>query len=223
MVDKISIDAPVLVIGLGRFGAATAGKLDDLGREVLAIDKNVDLVEKWSDRVTHTVQADARNLEALVQIGARDFQVAVVAVGEDLESSILITANLADLGIAHIWAKASNQAHGKILSRVGASHVVYSEADAGHRVAHLVTGRMIDYIEFDTDYAMMKVYPPRAIRKQSLLEAHVRSRYRVTVVGIRKPGQRFTHATPDTIVSDHDVLIVSGTPEDLDRFANLAS
>lgn len=220
MVEEISPDTPVLVIGLGRFGAATAGKLDMLGREVLAVDSNADLVQKWSERLTHAVQADARNMDALVQLGAQDFQVAVVAVGEDLESSVLITANLADLGVPEIWAKAASSSHGKILSRIGANRVVYSEADAGHRVAHLITGHMIDYIEFDEDYALIKVHPPKAIVNQSLSDSKIRTRFNVTVVGVRPVGDTFQPATPETVIRDHDTLVVAGAPDDLDAFAN---
>ena len=153
LVDRIKHDAPVLVIGLGRFGAACAGELDRLDREVLAIDESPELVQKWSERVTHTVQADARNIDALKQVGAQDFQVAVVAVGSSIEASVLITANLVDLKIPQIWAKAVSQSHGKILARVGANHVIYPEREAGERVAHLVSGRMLDFIQFDDDFA----------------------------------------------------------------------
>jgi trk system potassium uptake protein TrkA len=114
--DRIPHNAPVLVIGLGRFGAATAGQLDRLDREVLAIDASASLVQKWSERVTHAVQADARSIDALRQIGAQDFSVAVVAVGSSIEASVLITANLK---IPQIWAKAISQSHGKILYRRG--------------------------------------------------------------------------------------------------------
>jgi len=96
LVERIRSDAPVLVIGLGRFGAACAGELDRLDREVLAVDGNLELVQKWSERVTHAVQADARNIDALRQIGAQDFQVAVVAVGSLIEASVLITAVYVD-------------------------------------------------------------------------------------------------------------------------------
>ena len=157
MVDRIRHNAPVLVIGLGRFGAATAGQLDRLGREVLAIDTDANLVQKWADRVTHTVQADARSIETLRQIGAEDFSIGVVAVGSSIEASVLITANLVDLKIPQIWAKAISQSHGKILARIGANHVIYPEAEAGERVAHLVSGRMLDFIEFDDDFAIVKM------------------------------------------------------------------
>ena len=114
LVDRIPHDAPVLIVGLGRFGAATAGQLQRLGREVLAVDTNMDLVQKWSERITHAVQADARSIEALQQIGAKEFSIAVCAVGSSIEASVLVTANLVDLGVPQIWAKALNQSHGKI-------------------------------------------------------------------------------------------------------------
>lgn len=223
MVDRIPHNAPVLVIGLGRFGAATAGQLDRLDREVLAVDEDAGLVQKWSERVTHAVQADARSIDALRQIGAQDFAIAVVAVGSSIEASVLITANLVDLKIPQIWAKAISQSHGKILSRIGANHVIYPEAEAGERVAHLVSGRMIDFIEFDDDFALVKMYPPKPIRGVALGESHVRSKHGVTVVGVKSPGKDFTYATADTVISNHDLIIVSGNSADIEKFASLSS
>lgn len=223
MVEKIAHDAPVLVIGLGRFGAATAGQLQRLDRDVLAVDEDMTLVQKWSERVTHAVQADARSIDALRQIGAEDFQIAVVAVGSSVESSVLITANLVDLKIPQIWAKAVSQSHGKILSRIGANHVIYPEAEAGERVAHLVSGRMIDFIEFDDGFAIVKMYPPKPIRGISLSESHVRQRYGITVVGVKSPGKDFTYATAETVISNHDLIIASGSTSDLEKFAALQS
>jgi trk system potassium uptake protein TrkA len=211
----------VLVIGLGRFGAATAGQLQRLGREVLAVDEDPNLVQKWSERVTHTVQADARSLDALRQIGAEEFSIAVVATGSSIESSVLITANLVDLKVPQIWAKAISQSHGKILARIGANHVIYPEAEAGERVAHLVSGRMIDFIEFDDDFVLVKMYPPKPIRGLSLTDSQVRTKYKITVVGVKSPGKPFTYATEQTVVSNHDLIIVSGTESDIDRFASL--
>mgnify|MGYP002789258594 FL=1 len=223
MVERIRHDAPVLVIGLGRFGAATAGQLQRLGREVLAVDEDAGLVQKWAERVTHAVQADARSVDALRQIGADEFSIAVVATGSSIESSVLITANLVDLKIPQIWSKAISQSHGKILARIGANHVIYPEAEAGERVAHLVSGRMIDFIEFDDDFVLVKMYPPKPIRGLSLTESKVRSKYNITVVGVKSPGKPFTYATEQTVVSNHDLIIVSGTERDIDRFASLDS
>ena len=221
MVDKIPHDAPVLVIGLGRFGAATSGQLDRLDREVLAVDADASLVQKWSERVTHAVQADARSIDALRQIGAQDFSIAVVAVGSSIEASVLITANLVDLKIPQIWAKAISQSHGKILARIGANHVIYPEAEAGERVAHLVSGRMLDFIEFDDDFAIVKMYPPKSIRGVPLSESLVRRKYGVTVVGVKSPGKDFTYAENSTVVTNHDLIIVSGNSSDIEKFATL--
>lgn len=221
MVD-IRSDAPVIVIGLGRFGAATAGQLDRQDREVLVVDTDAALVQKWSDRVTHAVQADAKSIEALRQIGAADFKIAVVATGASIEASVLIAANLVDLGVPQIWAKAISQSHGKILERIGVNHVIYPEREAGERVAHLLSGSMLDFIQFDDNYVIAKMYPPRSIRGLSLKASGVRTRYRITVVGVKTPGQPFTHATQDTMISPHDLIIVSGAGADVERFAAIA-
>ena len=223
MVERIPHNAPVLVIGLGRFGAATAGQLHRLDREVLAVDEDLGLVQKWSERVTHAVQADARNIDALKQIGTQDFAIAVVAVGSSIEASVLITANLVDLKVPQIWAKAISQSHGKILARIGANHVIYPEAEAGERVAHLVSGRMLDFIEFDDDFAIVKMYPPKPIRGIPLSESQVRRRFGITVVGVKSPGKDFTYATADTVVSNHDLIIVSGNSANIEKFATLSS
>jgi len=221
LVEKIAHDAPVLVLGLGRFGAATAGELDKLGRDVLAVDADPQLVQKWSDRVRHTAVLDAKDMNALRQIGAADFSVAVVAVGSSIEASVLITTHLVDLKIPQIWAKAISEAHGKILTRIGAHRVIYPEREAGERVAHLVSGRMIDFIRFDDDFALVKMYPPKPIRGKSLTESGVRTKYHITVVGVKSPGKPFTYATEQTVVTNHDLIIVSGSNEDIERFAAL--
>ncbi|MWB98059.1 potassium channel family protein [Agromyces seonyuensis] len=221
MAERIKHDAPVLVIGLGRFGAATAGQLDRLGREVLAVDSDELLVQKWAERVTHAVVADARSIDALKQIGAHEFSTAVCAVGSSVEASVLITANLVDLKVPQIWAKAISASHGRILSRIGANKVVYPEREAGERAAHLLTGRMLDFIEFDDDFALVKMYPPKTIRGKNLTDSGVRSKYHVTVVGVKSPGKDFTYATEQTVVSNHDLIIVSGREADIERFAAL--
>lgn len=223
MVEKIAHDAPVLVLGLGRFGAATAGELDKLGRDVLAVDADPLLVQKWADRVRHTAVLDARDMNALQQIGAADFSVAVVAVGSSIEASVLITTNLVDLKVPQIWTKAISEAHGKILARIGAHRVIYPEREAGERVAHLVSGRMIDFIRFDDDFALVKMYPPKPIRGKTLTESGVRTKYHITVVGVKSPGKPFTYATENTVVTNRDLIIVSGSNEDIERFAALES
>jgi trk system potassium uptake protein TrkA len=223
LAETIPQNAPVLLIGLGRFGAATASQLERLDREVLAIDTDLALVQRWSESVTHAVQADASDIDALRQVGAQDFAIAIVGVGSSIEASVLITANLVDLKIPQIWAKAISKSHGKILSRIGAHHVVYPEAEAGGRVAHLVSGRMLDFIEFDDDFAIVKMHPPRPVRGVALNDAHIRRKYGVTVIGVKSPGSDFTYATGETVIAGDDVIIVSGNTTDIEKFANLSS
>lgn len=212
-------NAPVLVIGLGRFGAATALQLARQHKEVLAIEKDPVLVQKWSGDLTYVVEADATDINALRQLGAQEFTAAVVGVGTSIEASVLITANLVDLGIERIWAKAITPSHGKILSRIGAHKVVYPESDAGVRAAHLISGRLLDFIEFDDDFAIVKMRPPRETHGFTLAESDVRSKYGVTIVGVKSPGEDITYATPDTRVSSRDLLIVSGQVDLIERFA----
>ena len=130
----------VVVIGLGRFGASLGRELCGHGSEVLGLDTDAHRVQRYADELTHTAIVDSTDVDALAQLGVPDFGHAVVAIGSDLESSILTTSLLSDFGIENIWAKATSRQHGKILERVGAHHVVLPEHDMGERVAHLVTG-----------------------------------------------------------------------------------
>jgi trk system potassium uptake protein TrkA len=221
LVDRKKKDNAVLVIGLGRFGAATAGELDRLDREVLAVDSDMELVQKWSERVTHTVQADVTKIEALQQIGAQEFSIAVVAVGSSIEASVLITANLVDLSIPEIWAKAISRSHGQILERIGATHVIYPEAEAGERVAHLLNGQMLDFVEVDDDFAVVRMLPPKVLVGKTLSGAGIRNEYKVTTVGVKKPESSFTYATAETLIEPGDQILVSGHPDDIEKFAAL--
>ncbi len=164
MASKEPTGQAVLVVGLGRFGSSIAEALDRMGHEVLAVDKDPAIVQEWSGRLTHVIEADSATEEALRQIGAADFSIAVVGIGTSIESSVLTTVTLSDLGIKQIWAKAITPAHGKILERIGATKVVYPERDAGERVAHLVSGKLMDFIEFDDGFAIVKMAPPQETR-----------------------------------------------------------
>lgn len=211
-------DAGVLVIGLGRFGSAIAATLDRLGQDVLAVERNPELVAQWAGRIA-LVEADAANPEALDQLGARDFPVAVVGVGSYIEASVLIAGNLVDMGIPQIWAKAISAEHARILQRIGAHHVILPEADAGARVAHLVSGKLLDYIEVEDGFTVVKMRPPRETQGFTLAQSNIRERYGVTVIGVKSPGIDFVYATPETRISQNDIIIVSGHAELLERFA----
>jgi len=209
----------VLLVGLGRFGSATADTLARLGHEVLAIDSNPLLVQEWSGRLTHVVEADATSVAALRQLGAGEFRVAVVAIGNDIEASLLSTLALVDVGVQEIWAKAITAAHGRILERIGAAHVIFPEGEMGERVAHMLTGKMIDFIEFDDGFAIAKTGAPREAVGKTLGEAKLRSKYGVTVVGVKTRGEDFTYARPETPVRPDDMLIVSGPTDLVEKFS----
>jgi trk system potassium uptake protein TrkA len=210
----------VVVLGMGRFGASLALELVRRGTEVLGVDSKQRVVQRFADELTHIAVADTTDPEALRQLDVPDYQRAVVGIGNDLEASILTTAVLVDLGLPNIWAKAVSRQHGRILERVGAHHVVLPEHEMGERVAHLVTGRMLDYIEFEDDFAMVKTSPPRDIVGRPLSDTGVRTRDRITVVGVKRPGEDFTYATENTVLQPEDLLIISGKIDDVEAFAD---
>ena len=212
---------PVLVIGLGRFGSAVANSLMRMGHEVLGVDTDPQLVHSLADDLTQTVEADTTDLDALTALGAAEFSSAVVGIGTDIEASVLTVLGLADLGVPSIWAKATNENHGRILQRTGAHHIVFPEARMGERVAHLLNGRLMDFIQFDDRFAIAKLLAPGCIVGVTLEMSQVRQKYDVTVVGIKRAGEDFMYAVPDTWVLPDDVLIISGAIADIERFAAL--
>ncbi len=211
--------SPILVIGLGRFGGALAETLVNLGHEVLAVDGDPKRVQDFAGRLTHVVEADSTSEEALRQLGAAEFDLAVVAIGTHIEASILTTSLLVDLGVKTIWAKAITRSHGRILERVGATRVVFPEHDMGERVAHVVSGQMINYIEFDDGYALVETSPPAALVGKTLGESQIRKKFGVTVVSIKRRGEDFTYATAETVIQPDDLLIVAGKTKQTERFA----
>ncbi|HEU4515461.1 MAG TPA: TrkA family potassium uptake protein [Nocardioidaceae bacterium] len=211
-----------MVVGLGRFGKSLALELMEEGTEVLGIDESGKTVQSLAGRLTHVVEADSTNEEAMRQLSVHEFDRAVVGIGSDLEASILTASILVNFGIRDIWAKAISHSHARILSQLGVHHVVRPEHDMGKRVAHLVRGRMLDYIEFDDGYAIVKTSPPTSILDLPLGESRVRSKYGVTIVGVKRAGEDFTHATPETVVHKGDLIIVSGPEDGVERFSDLA-
>ena len=214
--DPSTLDS-VVVIGLGRFGGQVAESLVRLGHEVLGVDESMKLVERWADQLTHVVQADSTDEEALRQVGVPEFNRAVVGIGTDIEASVLTVLALTELGIEEIWAKAISAKHGRILERVGARHVVYPEADMGERVAHLVTGTLLDFVEFDDGYAIAKVRPPEEMIGSTLTQIGLRTKHGITVVAVKRAGKEAETALPDTVIQHGDTLIVSGPTEKVER------
>jgi trk system potassium uptake protein len=210
---------PVAIIGLGRFGSAIALELTQRGTEVLAIDRTERAVQDLAGQLTQAVTADCTDIEALRQLGVGDFYRAVVAIGDDLEASILVTSLLVELEVDDIWAKAVSTQHGRILERVGAHHVVFPEHEMGERVAHLLSGRMLDYMQVDADFAMAKLRPPYEVVNVPLGESKLRSKYGITVVAVKNAGA-FTYADHDTVLDHNDVILAVGRNDDIDRLVN---
>jgi trk system potassium uptake protein TrkA len=216
-----ALNEPVVVIGLGRFGSAIALELTRRGTEVLAIDMSAKLVQSFAGRLTQVVTADCTDIEALRQLGVPEFYRAVVAIGSDIEASILVTSLLIELGIEDVWAKAISDHHGRILRRVGAHHVVFPENEMGERVAHLVSGRMLDYLQVDKDFALAKIRPPREIVGIPLAESRLRSKYGITIVAVKSADGLFTYATHETTLTYDDVILAVGHQDDIERLVNL--
>ncbi|KUO17512.1 potassium transporter [Streptomyces dysideae] len=192
------------------------------GWDVLGIDIDARLVQKISDSLTHSAVADCTDPEVLRQLGVHEFTSAVVGIGTDIEASILIASNLLEAEVPNLWAKAISRQHGQILERLGVHHVVLPEHEMGERVAHLVTGRMLDFIEFDDDYALVKTVAPDIVTGVPLGQSQVRSKYGITVVGIKRPGEDFTYATAETVVQKGDVIVVTGKTYAVEAFAELS-
>lgn len=210
---------PVLVIGLGRFGGAVARTLERMGHEVLGADTDARRVQEFAPEVTKVVEADCTDTATLKQLGVTDFEASVVAIGGDIEASVLTVLALSDLGVTNIWAKASNEKHARILERTGAQHVVFPEQRMGERVAHLLNERLLDFISFGDEFAIAKLAAPEAIVGLPLLMSECRKKYDVTVVGVKREGEDFIHAIPDTLIFPNDELVVSGRISDIERFS----
>ena len=214
--------ANVAVIGLGRFGTALALELVKSGHQVLGIDSDEKIVQSLAGQLTHVVTANTTDEDTLKELGLADLDSAVVAIGADLEASILTTALLLQLGIKQVWAKANSSAHGKILNQLGAHHVIFPEFEMGRRVAHMVSGESLDYVHIDEDFVMVKSICPPSFDGRSLADLKIRSNYGVTVVASSHAGGEYSPAFPETVLSAGDHLIVAGRKQPLDEFVQLS-
>lgn len=211
----------VVVIGLGRFGGALARELVSLDREVLGIDSVEERVQEFSNYLTHVVQADPTNEEALRDLGVADFDAAVVAIGSSLETSILAASLLIQIGVKQVWAKASSEAHGRILEQIGVQHVIYPDKDMGKRVAHMVGGDQLDYVEIDEGFVMAKTKTAPAFVGKTLDQLGLRREHGIIVVASGKAGSPYVAATPATVLNDGDLLIVAGPKDRIEAFCRI--
>lgn len=214
-----------LVVGLGRFGTAVATELCALGNEVLAVDSREELVQAIAPRVTHAVTADARDQEVLRELSVRSFDCAVVAIGNDIGTSALVTLNLKELGVEKVMAKASSHTHRKVLEKIGADRVVFPEHEMGGKLAHaLSSARVLNFIELSEEASIVEVPVPQSWVGKTLRELDVRNTYGVNVVALRRGGAqgRLTITpSPDESLLDTDVVVVLGLDKQVDRIQKL--
>lgn len=206
----------VMVIGLGRFGSAVARELERLGHQVLAIDRGERQVNEIASEVTHALQLDAADEDALRSAGAGDFQTAIVAISTDAEPSIFATMVLKRLGVRTVIAKAGSQLHAEILSRVGADRVVLPEHETGVRLAHSFNvPNVIDYLDVAPSFGIEKIRPPASFIGKSLGELDLKTRLSLTPIALRRGQQVFVNPARDERVAEGDELILIGRDDKL--------
>ena len=211
------------IIGMGRFGSSVARTLYEMDYEVLGIDENEERINENLQFVTHAVVADTTDERALKELGIRNFDVVVVAIGVDIQASILTVLTLKELGVKKIVAKAQNERHGQVLYKVGADRVVFPERDMGVRVAHnLVSSNVLDFIELAEDYSVAEVIVSSKMVGKTLRQLNIRAMYEINVIAIKSGDEFNITPNPDDVIRQGDVLVVVGNNKDLQNFEEKA-
>ena len=207
------------IIGLGRFGGSICRTLIESGQEVLAIDSNEDRVNEYMNIATHAVVGNAQDEMTLRSLGIRNFDHVIVAIGEDIQASILVTLMVKEMGVPNVVAKAQDEYHARVLEKIGADRVVHPERDMGVRIAHnLVSKNILEFIELSDEFSLaeIRVANPRFFNK-SLLELNFRQRFGLTVVAIRRgAGNVIVSPAADEVVRENDNLLVIGNTDEVD-------
>jgi len=207
------------VIGLGRFGSSLALTLVREGYEVLGIDKNEEIVNRMADKLTYAVVANTIEEDVMRSIGLRNFDCVVVAIGDDIQASILTAQMLKEMGVKLIVAKALSDIHGKVLRRIGVDRVIFPERDMGERVAHqLISPNLLEFIELSDEYSIAELSVPVKLAGQTLREVNLRAKYGFSAVAIRKQNQVIIAPSADDILETGDVMVVIGTLEQINNF-----
>jgi len=214
------------VIGLGRFGLSVAKTLSEKGHQVLAVDKDEELVQEVSEFATEAVQVDSTDEKALKAVGIMNVDVAVVAIGTNLEASVLTTLILKELGIQHIVARAVTDEHGKVLEKVGATKVVFLERDMGSKIANsLVSPSILEHIELSPESSIMETVPPKEFIGKSIRDLDIRAKYGLDIIAVRRKeasreasGELNVAPKADYVIKQGDIFIIIGSNENLDKF-----
>jgi len=208
-----------VVIGLGRFGGSICRELMKLGAEVLAIDKDEDVVNEYSSVVTHAVVGDAVDENVLKSLGIWNFDHVIVSIGNDIQASILITLMLKEMGVKKVTSKALNDYHAKVLEKIGADQVVHPERDMGRRIAHnLVSSNVLDYLELSNEHSLVEIAASNKIDGHTIIDLNVRAKYGVNIVAIKRNDKLIVSPQATEVIQKGDILIVIGANQDINRF-----
>jgi len=206
------------VIGLGRFGGSICEVLSMEGMKVLAIDRDEQKINEFKNIASHAVIVDSTDEQALKELGIKNIDHVIVAIGDNIQASILTTVILADLGVKKITVKAQNDYHEKILNKIGAHQVVHPERDMGRRLAHsLISSNILDYLELSEDHSMVEIIAGEKMLGKTLIELNIRAKYGCNVVAIRQGKKLNVSPTADETIQEDDVLIVIGADRDISR------
>lgn len=214
-------DNAVVVVGLGRFGGSLAVELMSRGTDVLGIDDSESVVQAFNGKLTSVVRADATDEYVLRQLGVDEFDRAVVGIGSDIQASILVTSRLLKFACPEVWAKAITAPHAEILEQLGVHHVVNPERDMSIRTAHLIQGRILDFVPIDHGFAMVRCTPPKSVQQRPMDLLDVRRRHGVAVVAVCRPGGTWEPTEPGTMIYEDDQILVTGPTEQAEEFSAL--
>jgi len=205
-----------VIFGLGRFGVSIATTLADAGYEVMVVDKSEEKIQEISPFVTHAVQADASDMDTLMSLGIRNFDVGIVAIGKDIQASIMITLLLKEIGISNVVAKASTEIHQRVLQKLGADRIILPEYEMGRRVAaNLIAGNIIDYIQLSPDYSIMEVSILPEWSNSTIKDLNVRGKYGINIIAVEHEGGINVSPEPGYVLAPDDILVVVGNNKSL--------
>jgi trk system potassium uptake protein len=207
------------VIGLGRFGGSIVRELADQGLEVMAIDFKEERVNEFSMIASHAVMGDTTDESVLKSLGIRNFDHVIVAIGDDIQASILTTLILKELGVKNITVKAQNDYHEKVLLKIGADTVVHPERDMGKRIAHkMVSNSVLDYLELSDEHSIVEIVAGGGLIGHTILELDIRAKYGLNIVAIKRGNEINVSPQANETILKNDILIVIGADSDINRF-----
>ncbi len=217
-IGGVTVKKQFAVIGLGRFGGSICRSLSNNDMEVLAIDSDEDRVNEFSSIATHAVIADATDENVLKSLGVRNFDHVIVAIGDNIQASILTTLILKELGVAHITVKAQNDYHEKVLRKIGADRIVHPERDMGQRIAHnIMSNNVLDYLELSDEHSIVELIASKKMHDKTLIELDVRANYGCNVMAIKRSDDIVVSPQATHTILEGDILIVIGADADISR------